>query len=300
MSPQPTLEEYDAPRLTPAVQVIAVLCLGVAFLQATVISPEDMSAWLGFQTAHAQREWWTVVTYAFVHGGLWHLALNVFTVLVFGPRVEQAWGSKTFTVFFLWCAAGGALAHLLVTKTGVLIGASAGIFGVMLAYAWLWPKDEVYLFGVLPMRVWTLVTLLAAVNLALGLNDSGTSGVAYFAHLGGFAFALLYLKRPTHVSIDQLRQRIAAAPDPTDETPRAIPRTLPRSRRAEDVDEIVAQSKAAVAKRPMRAATSTQRRDAKVEELNHVLDKISEHGLDSLTSAERLLLEEMSRRLRGR
>jgi membrane associated rhomboid family serine protease len=297
---QPVIEEYDAPRLTPAVQVVAALCIVVAFLQATIISPEDMTTWLGFQPSHMQQAWWTVLTYAFVHGGLWHLTLNVFTILVFGPRIEQAWGTKRFVMFFLWCVAGGAVAHLLITRTGVLIGASAGIFGVMLAYAWLWPKDEVYLFGVLPMRVWTLVTLLAAVNLALGLTDSGTTGVAYFAHLGGFAFALAYLKRPAHMSIDQLRQRIAPAPDPTDETPRAIPRTLPRSRRAEDVDEIVAQSKAAVAKRPARTARGTARRDARVEELNHVLDKISEHGLNSLTPAERMLLEEMSRRLRGR
>jgi len=296
----PTLEEYETPRLTPAVQVFAVLCVVVAFVQATIVSPEDMTTWLGFQASQVAHAWWSVATYPFVHAGLWLLVLNVFALLVFGPRVEQAWGSRAFVVFFLWCAAGGAAANALLARSVVLTGASAPVFGVMLAYAWLWSRDEVILLGVLPVRVWSLIAIITAVNLGVALNDPATGGLPYLTHLGGFAFAMLYLKRPRTMSIDQVRQRIAPAPDPTDETPRAIPRTLPRSRRAEDVDEIVAQSKAAVAKRSVRVSPIVRPRDARSEELNNVLDKISEHGLGSLTPAERLLLEEMSRQLRGR
>src|SRR5204862_4804278 len=119
-------------------------------------------------------------------------------------------------------------------------------------YAMHWPKDEIYLLGVVPMRVSTLVGLMVAMNLFLGYT-AGAGGVAYFAHLGGFAFAFLYLKKPQHVSIDQLRQRVSPAPDVGDDiSPRAAPRSPKGSRHRDEVDEIVAQSKAAVAKRPAR------------------------------------------------
>src|ERR1700681_3654082 len=126
---QPTPEEYAAPRLTPAVQVVVALCVAVAFLQVTIISPEDAAAWLGLQPSHVEHAWWTFLTYAFVHTGAWFLVVNVFTLLVFGPRVEQAWGTRTFTLFFLWCVAGGALAHFLIVRNGALAGAAAGVFG---------------------------------------------------------------------------------------------------------------------------------------------------------------------------
>ena len=89
----------------------------------------------------------------------------------------------------------------------------------------------------------------------------------------------------------------------TEEPPRAIPRALPRSReRVDEVDEIVAKSKAVAAKRPT-AVTPIQKaslRDLKADDVNRVLDKISAEGLDSLSADERRILEEMSRKLRGR
>ena len=294
------VEHSETLRVTPAVRWLAIAWLGVALLQATVVTPADLTAWLGFRVADVAHAWWSVASYGLVFGGAWPLVISLFTLLVFGPRVEHVWGTRTFALYFLWCTAGGALAHALFVRSGTLIGASAGLFGVMMAYAWLWPREELFLFGVFPVRVWTLVMMLAGSMLALGVTEGSVSGWGYLAHLGGFAFAALYLKRPSPVNIDELRQRVAQAPDPTDETPRAIPRSMPRSRRGDEADEIVAQSKAAVAKRPARTARSATARDSKREALNHVLDKISEQGLDSLTSEDRTLLEEMSRRLRHR
>jgi hypothetical protein len=102
------------------------------------------------------------------------------------------------------------------------------------------------------------------------------------------------------VSIDQLRQRVSPAPDVGDDmSPRAAPRPTSRSRNRDEVDEIVAQSKAAV-KSPVRTepAKRQSQGNAKVEELDRVLDKISRHGLTSLTPGERKLLDEASKRLR--
>lgn len=303
-------EEQDAPRMTRVVQAVVALNVVLAFLEATVVQPSELEALFGFRTGPLSEIWWTAFTYMFLHAGLMHLAMNMYTLWLFGPRLEHAWGPRSFALFYVWCGLGGALFHAFFGGQSMMVGASAAIFGVMLAYAMHWPRDEIYLFGIVPMRVATLVALLAAVNLLLGVSAAGgggPAGVAYLAHLGGFVFAFVYLKKPQHVGIDQLRQRVSPAPDVTDDiTPRASPRS-PRARHRDETDEIVAQSKAAVAKRPARLGPGKREgrdaaggRDAKAEELDRVLDKISRQGLGSLTAAERRLLEEMSRELRDR
>ena len=290
--------------------MLLAINVAILFLQWTVVSDADVFAVLGFQDGSLQRTLWSAGTYMFVHFGLWHLALNLYALLVFGPRLESAMGTRAFTLYFVWCGLGGAMFHLLFVRTGLLIGASAAVFGVMFAYWQQWPKDEIALFGIIPMRAWTLGLLLLAGNLAAGMQGAsgsaaGGNGWVYLAHLGGLAFGWLYFRTPPAASLDRLRQRISPAPDYQDETPpRAIPRTLPRARtQRDDVDEIVAKSKAVAArKRPGARAGVTPGRtsqEAHAAELDRVLDKISSSGLESLSGDERAVLDEMARRLRG-
>ena len=291
-----------------------LLAINVAmlFLQWTVVSDADAFAVLGFQEGSLRQSLWSAGTYMFVHYSVWHLALNMYALLIFGPRLESVMGTRAFTLYFLWCGLGGAMFHLLFVRAGLLIGASAAVFGVMFAYWQQWPRDEVALFGAIPMRAWTLVLLLLAANLTagvLGAADATTgadvNGWVYLAHVGGLAFGWLYFRTPPAASLDRLRQRISPAPDYPDESPpRAIPRTLPRARAQRDeVDEIVAKSKAVAAqKRPSVRAVVTPVRttsEARAAELDRVLDKISSSGLESLSSEERAVLDEMARRLRG-
>ena len=304
MSWQPTdTAEQDWPRFTPVVKTLIAINVAIAFLGATIIQLSELEAILAFRSGPLAETWWSAFTYMFLHAGLWHLAMNMYTLWLFGPRLEHVWGSRGFALFYIWCGLGGAVFHALFGGLASMVGASAAIFGVMLAYAMHWPRDEIYFFGVIPMRVATLVLMLALLNLLMGYGagaSGGTGGVAYFAHLGGFAFAFLYLKKPQHVSIEQLRQRVSPAPDVQDDmTPRSAPKPT-RSRHRDEVDEIVAQSKAVVAKRPARVAPGKKHtgREDKAEELDRVLDKISKHGLSSLTSGERKLLDDMSRQLR--
>ena len=300
----PATNDQDYPRMTSAVQALIAINVVILFLQMTVVPPEAMQSALGFSFAAAPTHWWTIVTYMFVHLGLMHALVNMYTLYVFGPRLEHLWGAKKFLVFYFLSGLGGLICYTLFFRDSgsLLIGASGAIFGVMGAYALQWPKQEMLLMFVIPMRVMTLVLLLVGYNLAMGLFGlvGGGTDVAYFAHLGGFIVAWLYMRTPPSVSIEQLRQRISQVPD-SEDPPRAIPRALPRSReRVEEVDEIVAKSKALAAKRPA-TATPTRKvpsRDLKAEDVNRVLDKISAEGLDSLTSEERSILEEMSRRLR--
>src|SRR5919198_2886781 len=302
----PASDEQDYPRMTSAVQALIAINVAILFLQMTIVSAEAMQPALGFNFASAPRRWWTVVTYMFVHRDIWHLLWNMYALFIFGPRLEYQWGTKKFTLFYFMSGLGGLICYALFFRDSsyLLVGASGAVFGVMGAYALQWPKQEVFLFWVVPMRVLTLVLLLVAFNLAMGLYSisGGGADIAYFAHLGGFLVAWLYMRTPPSVSIEQLRQRISQVPD-TEEPPRAIPRALPRSReRVEEVDEIVAKSKAIAAKRPATITPSRKlaSRDLKADDVNRVLDKISAEGLESLTSEERSILEEMSRRLKKR
>ena len=123
------------------------------FLQPTVVSDADAFAVLGFQRAQCLE---CGVTYMFVHFSVWHLALNMYACSLFGPRLETAMGTRAFTFYFFWCGLGGAIFHLLFVRSGLLIGSSAAVLGVMFAYWQQWPRDEIALFGTIPMRAWVL------------------------------------------------------------------------------------------------------------------------------------------------
>jgi len=302
-------DEYEVPRLTPAVLWLVACSVAIYFVQLTL--QKDFPTLLGFQYADLRNGApWTALTYMFVHAGFWHLALNMYTLWAFGPRVERAMGTRAFAFFYAFCGLGGVVFQsIFVPHDALLVGASAAIFGVIVAYAMRWPEQEVYFFGVVPMRMRWMAVLMVALNLGLGALSAASGeggGVAYLAHLGGVAFALLYLLRPSAPSVDRLRQRVATAPDLGDEPPRPVPRSLPRPReRVSEVDEVVEQSKALTMNKPPRPVVPAPPRPTTVsaasrqEALDLVLDKISEHGLNSLTLEERHLLEEMSRKLRN-
>ena len=91
-------DETEIPRLTKAVQWLIAINVAIYFVQLTVVEPQHMLPALGFQARDLSRSWWTIVTYMFVHGGFWHLALNMYTLFVFGPRVEHAWTTAEFTL----------------------------------------------------------------------------------------------------------------------------------------------------------------------------------------------------------
>ena len=302
---------HDPRRLTPVVQVLITACATILFLQWTVVTDADVFAVLGFQNGSLQRSLWSAVTYSFAHYGLWHLVVNMYALFAFGPRLEAAMGTRPFALYYLWCALGGAIAHMLFIRSGILVGASAAVLGVMFGYAQQWPDEEVLLFGVVPVRAWTVVLLFAVANLAFGMAGAGDvpggERVVYLAHLGGLAFAWLYFRTPPAASIERLRQRISPAPDYQDEVPpRAVPKTLPRQRsgaQRDEVDEVVAESKAIVAQQPpiTRAMPVVPRQpgEVRVTDLDRVLDKISAGGLASLSLADRAILDEMAQRLRG-
>jgi membrane associated rhomboid family serine protease len=142
---------------------------------------------------------WQFVTYMFLHSTSWigHLFLNMLMLWMFGCEVERQWGSRAFLRYYFVCGIGAGLVSCLTFYSSMTYGASGAIFGVMLAYAMVFPNRIVYFWWIFPMRAMTFVLLCAGIEMysLLGLQD----GVAHTAHLGGMLAGWLDLKRAWRV-----------------------------------------------------------------------------------------------------
>ncbi len=250
----------------------------VYLLTITVFTGPWFFELLAFSPALVLQQPWTLVTYMFLHGGFFHLAFNMLMLFFFGPAVEGRMGGTEFARYYFVCGLGGAaLSYVFMgfSTATMVVGASAGIFGVMLAFAVWWPNAEMYIFPLpVPIKVKWVVMGMVALNLLSAM--SGTNdGVAHFAHLGGFIFGLGYLRWASALN--------QGAPSKAYEQPVRV-LAHPSSREAS-----LANDEPAPAPKTVRPS---------YDEVDRVLDKISATGLDSLTAKERRLLDEMSQRLR--
>lgn len=141
---------------------------------------------------------WQLVTYGFLHGGFNHLFFNMFAVWMFGTHLERAWGIQRFATYYAVCVIGAGIMQLLVQQMegGVYptIGASGGVFGLLLAYGVMWPENRIFLiFLPVPIKAKWFVLIYGAAELVFGVTGS-MPGIAHFAHLGGMFFGagLLY------------------------------------------------------------------------------------------------------------
>ncbi len=156
---------------------------------------------------------WQLVTYSFFHGGLFHLLFNMLTLWMFGSQFEMDWGRKHFLEYYFWCVLGAAVTSIFVGYTAMAvqsaypaplfeniaglvrtgtIGASGGIFGILIAYGLIYGEREILLWFFLPIKAKYLIAGFIFIALVGALGDAG--GVANFAHLGGAFFGWLYLK----------------------------------------------------------------------------------------------------------
>lgn len=133
---------------------------------------------------------WQVITYGFLHGSLLHIGFNMLALYMFGGPIEQIFGPRRFLTYYLGCVFAAALAQLAVSAWAgapayPTVGASGGVFGLLLAYGLFFPRRTVMLiFPPIPMPAWLFVTLYGLVELYLGVTGT-QAGVAHFAHLGG-------------------------------------------------------------------------------------------------------------------
>lgn len=233
---------------------------------AVVFALQFLQPWLTGFLAFTPRlvlfEPWTVFTHMFAHGGLGHLFFNMLGLFFFGSRVEDRLGSRRFVTLYFVAGATGALLSLAMAFNSSIIGASGAVFGVMLAFARYWPRERIYIWGVLPVEAWLLVVVTTALSLYSGFGGS-RGGVADFAHLGGYLGAAVYLWAITRFS---------------------------SARRFKDKLGRVAPSAERAIKQNWRNVNLAGVHEISREEVNRILDKINTEGMGSLTTAERLFL----------
>jgi membrane associated rhomboid family serine protease len=141
--------------------------------------------------AYVLQRPWTLVTYMFLHGGMWHILFNMLGLYFFGPRLEDELGGRDFLLLYFISGLTGAVFSFL-TPYAAIIGASGAVYGVLMGFAFFWPRERILIWGVIPVEARWLVVIMTGLSLFGGF--SGGDSVAHFAHLGGFAGGFLFLK----------------------------------------------------------------------------------------------------------
>ena len=135
------------------------------------------------------------ITYMFMHADLSHIFLNMLGVYMFGSILENIWGSKRFLNFYILCGLGAAAAQLAISSINneytILLGASGSVFGLLVAFAMMFPNTELQLYFVIPVKAKYLVTAYAAFELYNGFFSH--DNVAHFAHLGGLVVGVIIM-----------------------------------------------------------------------------------------------------------
>jgi membrane associated rhomboid family serine protease len=188
--------------IPPVTRALILVNVAVFLLQQTLqhMGNDVLIIWFALWPLGDPRfQVWQLLSYAFLHGSVAHIFLNMFALYMFGRTLETYWGGRRFIAFYLICVLAAGLTQLAVQAGGAaaepVLGASGGVFGVLLAFGWYFPKQRLILLPIpIPIPAWLFVTLYALVELYLGFTGRQPD-VAHFAHLGGMlggALCILY------------------------------------------------------------------------------------------------------------
>lgn len=185
--------------VTPAVKFLLILNVAVFVVQALLDNSlaYRLNFYFGLVPPLVLQNLyiWQLFTYQFLHGGLFHLLFNMLAVWMFGCDLERRWGSNFFFRYFFVCVVGGGFLNTVFLPTQPIpsIGASAGVYGILLAYGLIYPHRIVYFYFLFPIKMKHFVWIIGAIAFYNSFA-SGPSGIAHFAHLGGMVFGYLYLR----------------------------------------------------------------------------------------------------------
>jgi membrane associated rhomboid family serine protease len=252
---------------TPWVLRLMIANLVVFMLTGSGQLPTEL---LALRPMYVLQRPWTPFTYMFVHApGLAHIGFNMLSLWIFGPQVERRLGGPTFLSLYILSGLGGA-ALSFFTPTAAIVGASGAVYGVVGAFARLWPNQKI-LFYFIPIEARVYVLLTALYSLWAGTVNLG-DGVAHYAHLGGYVGAFLFLQW--------------------------IERNSARTQFKRRLDKAMYGAPAEA--RPATPEWGLIRREGlhplNLEELDRIEKKISEQGSASLTPDERAFLHRLSSR----
>ena len=247
--------------ITPAVRYL-MFANGIVFLLQAIIG-RSLISWFGLHPVYIFNKFyiWQFFTYMFLHGDFLHILLNMFILWMFGCEVERHWGDREFLKYYFICGIGAGFFHLIFNMSSPIpvVGASGAIFGILIAFAMLFPDRRVILFPFpIPLKAKYLAIIFASIELVFGFV--GQSGVAHFAHLGGMIVGFVFLKFGWRISASG-RDFI--------------------KRKKLDLDL-------------QRTLKNRQRIQRLRQEVDLILDKINEVGYENLTEKEKRILKEAS------
>lgn len=181
--------------ITPAVKFLLIVNTVVFAIQT--FADDRITLLFGLVPRLVWQDYfiWQLFTYQFLHGGLFHLLFNMLALWMFGCDLERRWGSVFFLKYFFVSAVGGGIVNTLILPNQVApsIGASGGIYGILLAYGLIYPNQIVYFYFLFPIKMKHFVWIIGGISFYSSIT-SGQSGIAHLAHLGGMLFGYLYLR----------------------------------------------------------------------------------------------------------
>ncbi|HEX6751711.1 MAG TPA: rhomboid family intramembrane serine protease [Longimicrobium sp.] len=281
------------PRLTPWVTrlLIAITAVFLGLFIADDLLRLGLTEWVVWVPRNVLRQPWSALTFPLVHREILGTLFTLLTLYFFGGALETHWGGRGFLRFCAVSAAGGLVLSLILwaVQPGMgampLLGFTGAIYGMLLAFAVLWPEMEINIWGIIPVKAKWLALFSAVIGFIISVQSGGFG----LAHLGAFGTAYLYLRSPW-------------APRAWgDLPPRRTPARKPQRAVVPWAGKKEAPAQTPAAPRPAAAAGARRGAHAEKElldDVDRILDKISAEGLSSLTEDERKRLDEVSRRYR--
>lgn len=246
---------------------------------------------------------WQLVTYMFLHGGFFHLLLNMFALWMFGVELENIWGQKRFLIYYFVCGIGAGLCNILIAplfgSVGPTVGASGAIYGILVAFGYLFPNRNIYIYGLIPVKAKYLVIIYMLLEL-FSAGGGANDGVAHFAHLGGGVIGLIYLLLFYKNSGGKFFENTGLKDKFTSYTSSSKRSYSPpvysngSNPKKEDISDAKYQELEVT---DFKKDIETQERLAQ-ERIDAILDKLSEGGYQSLTEEEKRVLFQESKKLR--
>jgi membrane associated rhomboid family serine protease len=233
---------------------------------------------------------WQLITYQFMHAGFSHIFFNMFILWMFGMEVENIWGSKKFLYFYLICGIAAGLAQLFIapifSSPAITIGASGAVFGVMIAFAMLFPDRYIYLYFLIPIKAKYLIGFLFVLEI-FWIGDAG-SNVAHLAHLGGALAGFLFIMFDKKIDVPLKRMLNISGYRRNDTFNNPFSglsdKFKKRSQNIEDANYYDLNQK-------------KEGEEITQQEIDEILDKISQSGYQNLSEREKKILFEASKKM---
>ncbi len=254
--------------ITRAVKYLLLINAGVFVLE--LLWGSQLIYLFGLTPALVKKGFiWQPVTYMFLHGGLFHILFNMFVLWMFGCEIERTWGTREFVKYYFLTGVGAGLFTFFLSFNSHVptIGASGAVFGILVAFALMFPDRLIYLYFLIPIKAKYLVAFFAVIEFLASFRHT-SDGIGHFAHLGGMIVGYIYIKAdfriPAFFRLSTYVNRV---------------RSLRHQRRMKAIDK------------------KREREQKLMERVDQVLDKINQVGYDNLSKEEKKILEQASQLL---